>query len=115
MVVYHLILSTNTPQHRVTALYQEFPDELERDENRLYPQEKAMSHAEFEGHFFAHDDVFVDVGNKFWREKIPWWVMRASRLWASTGRMREGRMSGRTPSLNSIFVFSSDYLQISFI
>jgi hypothetical protein len=60
-VVYHLVLSTNTPQDLVTALYEEFADELERDENRTYPQEKGMTRAEFEGYFFARD-VFVGVG-----------------------------------------------------
>jgi hypothetical protein len=60
-VVYHLTLSTNTPQDLITALYEEFADELERDENRTYPQEKGMTRAEFEGYFFARD-VFMGVG-----------------------------------------------------
>jgi hypothetical protein len=63
IVVYHLVLSTNTPQDLITALYEEFMDELERDENRAYPQEKGMSRAEFEGYFFAQD-VLVRVGMK---------------------------------------------------
>ncbi|PVF94009.1 hypothetical protein CPB86DRAFT_776850 [Serendipita vermifera] len=62
-VVYHLVLSTNTPQELVTCLYKEFADELERDENRTYPQEKGMSRDEFEAYFFARD-VFVGVGMK---------------------------------------------------
>jgi hypothetical protein len=55
MVVYHFILSTNTPQHLVASLYEEFGDELERDENQTYPQEKGTARSEFEGYFFAWD------------------------------------------------------------
>jgi hypothetical protein len=62
-VVYHLVLSTNAPQDLVTAFFEEFVNELERYDNRTYPQEKGMSRAEFEGYFFARD-VFVGMDMK---------------------------------------------------
>ena len=60
VAVFHLTLQTAPPE-LIDVLFQEFSDELERDETRTYPQEKGMTKDEFVAYYFARD-VFVGLG-----------------------------------------------------
>jgi hypothetical protein len=62
VTLHHLTLKS-APQELVTALFEEFSSELERDQSRTYPQEAGMTRDEFESYFFARD-VFVGIGVK---------------------------------------------------
>jgi hypothetical protein len=62
VTLHHLTLKSAPPE-LVTALFEEFSSELERDQSRTYPQEAGMTRDEFESYFFARD-VFVGIGVK---------------------------------------------------
>jgi hypothetical protein len=62
VTLHHLTLKSASPE-LVTALFEEFSSELERDQSRTYPQEAGMTRDEFESYFFARD-VFVGIGVK---------------------------------------------------
>ena len=45
----------------IDVLFEEFSNELDRDDARTYPQEKGMTKEEFVAYYFARD-VFVGIG-----------------------------------------------------
>lgn len=70
IAVFHLT-SRDAPPELIDVLYEEFAEELERDEARTYPQEKGMTKEEFVAYYFARD-VFVGLGLAIDPGKTPY-------------------------------------------
>lgn len=70
VAVFHLT-ERDAPPALIDALFEEFSEELERDEARTYPQEKGMTKEEFVAYYFARD-VFVGLGLAIEADKNPY-------------------------------------------
>lgn len=60
VAVFHLT-AHEAPPELIDVMFEEFSNELERDEARTYPQEKGMTKEDFVAYYFARD-VFVGLG-----------------------------------------------------
>jgi hypothetical protein len=60
VAIFHLT-AHHTPRELIDVMFEEFSDELNRDDSRTYPQEKGMTKEDFVGYYFARD-VFVGLG-----------------------------------------------------
>jgi hypothetical protein len=86
VAIFHLT-AHNTPHELIDVMFEEFSDELDRDDSRTYPQEKGMTKEDFVGYYFARD-VFVGLGMSINEEGTQTLSTledaRAGRNWNST-------------------------------